>query len=235
MLLNLQPLLFAQLHSPFFHRVLASDASELAAGVVASPLSFDLQRRIEPFCSSRRMAALQTQLTGKATEAILCRSIDGSAGEDDLGALHRLAECGSFPPSIPDVSSLRSCVAGFADFYSAVSSSRWSTLISFPWRDDSEHINALELRAALLAVHWCLSFPSSLNSRVFLLLDSSVALFSLWKGRSSSPPLLFVLRKISALLLAGGISLLCGWIPSEVNPADGPSRQVQQKALVRSC
>lgn len=225
MLLGLQPLLFAQLRSPFFHRVIASDASEFAAGVVATPLSVDLQTRIEPFCSSRRMAALQTQLNGEAL-------MDGSAAEDDLGALDRLAECGS--PSAPDVVSLRSCVAGFADFYSSVSSSRWSTIISSRWRDDSEHINALELRAALLAVHWCLSFPSSLNRRVFLLLDSSVALFSLWKGRSSSPSLLFILRKISALLLAGGVSLLCGWIPSEVNPADGPSRQVQ-KALVRSC
>jgi hypothetical protein len=63
-----------------------------------------------------------------------------------------------------------------------------------------------------------------LSRRVFLLLDSSVAFFSLWKGRSSSPALLLVLRKISALLLAGGLSLLPGWIPSAVNPADAPSR-----------
>jgi len=59
---------------------------------------------------------------------------------------------------------------------------------------------------------------------VFLLLDSTVAFFSLWKGRSSSPGLLLVLRKISALLLAGGLSLQPGWVPSAVNPADAPSR-----------
>ena len=99
----------------------------------------------------------------------------------------------------------------------------WRTIVSTPWAG-VEHINVLELRAALLAVHWVLSYPSALNSRVLLLLDSTVAFFSLWKGRSSSPQLLLVLRKISALLLAGGLSLLPGWVPSAVNPADAPSR-----------
>jgi len=114
-------------------------------------------------------------------------------------------------------------VGFFQQFYSSVTAARWSTLVSTAWRE-SEHINALELRAALLAVHWALSFPSALGRRVYLLLDSTVALFSLWKGRSSSPQLLLILRKISALLLAGGVSLLCGWVPSAVNPADAPSR-----------
>jgi hypothetical protein len=113
--------------------------------------------------------------------------------------------------------------AAFDAFYEDVQSAPWRTLISKEWKDE-EHINTLELRAALLAVHWVLSYPSSLNSRVYLLLDSTVSFFSLWKGRSSSPSLLLVLRKISSLLLASGLSLLPGWLPSAVNPADGPSR-----------
>jgi hypothetical protein len=104
-----------------------------------------------------------------------------------------------------------------------VSDAPWRTIASKAWLGP-EHINALELRAALIAVHWALSYPSALCSRVYLLLDSAVAFFSLWKGRSSSPSLLLVLRKISALLLAGGLSLLPGWVPSAVNPADAPSR-----------
>ena len=111
----------------------------------------------------------------------------------------------------------------FDAFYDTVASVPWRTIVSAPWCGD-EHINVLELRAALLAVHWVLSYPSALSSRVFLLLDSSVAFFSLWKGRSSSPALLMVLRKMSALLLAGGLSLLPGWVPSKANPADAPSR-----------
>jgi hypothetical protein len=54
--------------------------------------------------------------------------------------------------------------------------------------------------------------------------DSTVAFFSLWKGRSSSAPLLLILRQIAALLLASGLSLCVGWLPSEINPADKPSR-----------
>jgi hypothetical protein len=111
----------------------------------------------------------------------------------------------------------------FSAFYSAVAAAPWRTIISKPWSGE-EHINTLELRAALLAVHWCLSYPSALSSRIYLLLDSTVAFFALWKGRSSSPKMITVIRKINALLLAGGLSLLPGWIPSELNPADGPSR-----------
>ena len=127
-----------------------------------------------------------------------------------------------------EIASARACLAHFEEDYSALMSAPWSTLISRRWRSE-EHINVLELRSALLAVHWALSLPSALGRRVYLLLDSAVALFSLWKGRSSSTPLLLVLRKIGAVLLAGGVSLLCGWVPSAVNPADGPSRQCSEE------
>ena len=111
----------------------------------------------------------------------------------------------------------------FAAFNLLLWSSEGRTIVSKRWEGE-EHINVLELRAVLLAVHHVLSYRSSLCSRVFVLLDSTVAFFSAWKGRSSSPALLLVLRKIAAALLASGVALLPGWIPSEVNPADEPSR-----------
>jgi hypothetical protein len=206
MLLALLPLLFAHLRQPMFHRVLASDASELAAGVVATPLTPDLHARLWPLCSTRHFAALQTQINSDATRLALSQGHVPS----------HLQHAG-------DADALQSGMRTFQRLYDTVTSCRWSTLVSKAWRAD-EHINVLELRAALLAVHWALSFPSALCSRVYLLLDSTVALFSLWKGRSSSGPLLLVLRRMSALLLAGGVSLLCGWLPSQVNPADAPSR-----------
>lgn len=203
MLLGLLPLLHARLDAPLFHRAIASDASELAAGVVATPLTPDLHRRLWPLCSTRRHAVLQTQLQSDSAANPLhsSRLLLSAAQRAELS------------------------IAGdvFHSFYDDVSDARWSTIVSKAWRDP-EHINALELRAVLLAVHWVLSFPSSLTRRVFLLVDSTVAFFSLWKGRSSSPQLLLILRKIGALLLASGVSLLPGWVPSEVNPADNPSR-----------
>jgi len=202
MLLSLLPLLEAHLDAPFFHRAIASDASELAGGVVATTLTPQLATDLWPLCSNRHHAVRQAQ-----SNALRVRSEDSAA--------HLLA--------IELLGLSASDAAGFDAFYTTVEAAPWRTIVSTPWLGE-EHINVLELRAALLAVHWVLSHPSSLSSRVFLLLDSTVAFFSLWKGRSSSPGLLLVLRKISALLLAGGLSLLPGWVPSAVNPADAPSR-----------
>lgn len=199
MLLSLLPLMEAHLDAPFFHRAIASDASELAGGVVTAALSSELRDQLWPLCSSRHHAVRQT-----LTNALHARS----------GVEHCATQLLRLPGSD---------VARFDAFYSTVDTAPWRTIVSVPWSGE-EHINVLELRAALLAVHWVLSYPSALTSRVLLLLDSTVAFFSLWKGRSSSPQLLLVLRKISALLLAGGLSLLPGWVPSAVNPADAPSR-----------
>ena len=68
-------------------------------------------------------------------------------------------------------------------------------------------------------------YPSVMSTRVLLLTDSLVTLYTLWKGRSSSPDLLLALRKAQALVLAGGITLMIGWVPSILNPADEPSRR----------
>jgi hypothetical protein len=107
--------------------------------------------------------------------------------------------------------------------YNFISTSRWSTIMSYPWRYD-EHINTLELRALLSAIRWSLSYPSSITSRVICMLDSSVCVFAVRKGRSSAPTIGPVMRQLSAMLLASGMSLLPIWIPSEWNPADAPSR-----------
>ena len=207
MLLSLLPLLHARLDSPNFSRAIASDASELAGGVVVTPLTPALHSQLWPLCSSRHHAVKQSKLN-----AARKRSAHPLASPQ----LHAA-------PLQPDLSA--SAAATFDSFYDVVGAASWRTIVSKPWVA-YEHINALELRAALLAVHWVLSHPSSLNSRVYLLLDSTVSFFSLWKGRSSSPQLLLILRKISALLLAGGLSLLPGWVPSAVNPADAPSRSI---------
>jgi len=211
-LVGLVPLLRAQLDSPLNSHVVATDASCVGGGVVSTPLTRSMRRHLWPMCSSKRHIYLQTLL---------------SSDNESINPLAVLQSSDSL--SLFDSSSLSQLIDvndSFESFYSSVRRPAWSTIISHRWSDPSEHINSLELRAVLLAVHWLLSFPSSHSSRVFLLVDSTVACYSLWKGRSSSPRLLIVLRKISALLLASGVGLLPGWIPSEVNPADEPSRHI---------
>jgi hypothetical protein len=102
----------------------------------------------------------------------------------------------------------------------------WSTIVSSPWTKGEEHINSYELRSATTAIRWALSFPQSVpHRRLLLVSDSQVAVGCLTKGRSSSHILLRRLRTISSLLLSSGLRLFCRWIPTEINPADEPSRR----------
>jgi hypothetical protein len=209
-LIGILPLLEVRLDTPMFPRALATDASSFGGGIVSTPFTPELHRQYWPLCSSRRVASTQVTLHS----------------ESNLAAVRTLAAAA--PGAAGDSTAVEDALASFSNFYSHIESSPWSTILSVRWRDMEEHINSLELRAVLLAAHWLLSFPSSHRSRVYLLIDSTVAFYSLWKGRSSSVPLLRILRQISALLLAGDLHLLPGWVPSEVNPADGPSRLLAQ-------
>lgn len=202
-LMNLLPLLQCRLNSAVFERVVATDASPMGAGVVCTRLGSDDADSYWPMCSTRRTAVLQACLHCETqANPLLSSGLTLTATERQ-----QLLETSHW----------------YEEFYTRVLSRRWSTIISKPWRD-MEHINALELRAVSLAVHWILSYPSSLHHRVYLFVDSTVAFFSLWKGRSSSGPLLLILRQIAALLLASDLLLCVGWLPSEINPADKPSR-----------
>jgi len=101
--------------------------------------------------------------------------------------------------------------------------SQWKTIISSAWKRQ-EHINVLEVRAVLTAVKWVLSYPRSICNRVAILCDSTVTVSSITKGRSSSPLLLPRLRRLASYVLGSGLRLVLFWIPSELNPADRPSR-----------
>ena len=99
----------------------------------------------------------------------------------------------------------------------------WTTIISHRWRWTHEHINVLEMRAILLSLVWLVSCRV-LHRCTPLLTDSMVCLGVLNKGRTSSPTLSRVHSVIAALCLGANIVLMPTHIPSELNPADGPSR-----------
>ena len=99
----------------------------------------------------------------------------------------------------------------------------WKTAISAEWQLE-EHINVLELRAFLAAVRWRTRSAEAIGSKNLYLLDSHVAIGALQKGRSPKPQLLRIVRKISALCLASSHVNLLGYIRTDINPADKPSR-----------
>lgn len=100
---------------------------------------------------------------------------------------------------------------------------RWRTRYSKRWSDNFEHINALELRAVVMALRMTIRGHNS-GMRVLGLVDSTVVVAAVSKGRSSSFVLLRQLRRLTALCLAYDVRLYLRWVCTESNPADAPSR-----------
>ena len=100
----------------------------------------------------------------------------------------------------------------------------WKIGISTRWRLLGEHINVLECRAYLLAPRWRFRDRVNVGKRFIHMVDSQVTLFACVKGRSSSSRLRRVLCKINAYVLAGHGLPLLGYVKTDWNPADKPSR-----------
>ncbi len=62
------------------------------------------------------------------------------------------------------------------------------------------------------------------DRRFLVFSDSAVTLGAWRKMRSRSFPLLRLLRQLASVSLGLGIQLVGRWIPTDINPADGPSR-----------
>ena len=99
----------------------------------------------------------------------------------------------------------------------------WRHCRAFRWKR-SEHINLLELRAALHAVQWRCRRASYRDFRTMLLIDNQAILAVIAKGRSSSKKVNNLLRRLAALCCTLNIYLLVCWVDTVDNPADEASR-----------
>ena len=99
----------------------------------------------------------------------------------------------------------------------------WKVCGRFKWKRQ-EPIPVLESRASLFAVKHLLRSCHSFNKRHLILSDSISAVCALDRGRGRSFKMRRVTQQIGALILASNTSFSYRWIPSEWNPADGPSR-----------
>ena len=101
-----------------------------------------------------------------------------------------------------------------------------SSSIRFP-----QHINVLEARAQFIAIRIALSNPDSWGKRLQLFGDSMVVVGATHTGRSSSIPLNTIMRKAAPWLLVTRSQLYQGYIRTESNPADAPSRPKAKGAI----
>ena len=101
---------------------------------------------------------------------------------------------------------------------------RWRVVAGWQWSLSKEHINSLELRAILTALKCRIEHQHHFNVRLIHLTDSLVCLHCLTRGRSSSRRLRRTMSRINALLLASNAQPLWGYVHTDQNPADKPSR-----------
>eukprot|EP00435_Cladocopium_sp_Y103_P022795 s2181_g5.t1 len=106
----------------------------------------------------------------------------------------------------------------------------WKVLMSYKWKSTG-HINALEAIAILDLLRKLGRNKSNHFQRTLLLVDNTTVVGILAKGRTTSTTLRGPLRRATAVLVATGTRLVVAWVKSEWNPADGPSRWVQRRAV----
>lgn len=101
---------------------------------------------------------------------------------------------------------------------------RWKVVSGWAWKDQPEHINALEMRAILTTLQWRIGHCGLVRKRFIHLTDSLVCLHALTRGRSSSKKLRRTVSRINALMLVSSCQGVWAYVHTDQNPADRPSR-----------
>lgn len=108
--------------------------------------------------------------------------------------------------------------------------SLWKTVLMGKWRSH-EHITLKEGRALIICLRRLSRSSHSRNKKHVILVDNFSLALAVSKGRAKNFRLLRITQQVAALSLAAGLGLRLRWLPSELNPADGPSRgQIQPGA-----
>jgi hypothetical protein len=206
----LAPLMRCNLRRQNWTKLLATDASMQGTGMVSTRLTPSLLSALWP-----GMIHHDCSLLPSVTVPASSSRQSGQLEWPSLSALQPIMEHRRTHVDTAQVQHTASRL---------ISSSVWSTVIARPWRYQ-QHINELELQSLITSVRWALSHPNATHSQLLVLVDSSTAHYGVAKGRSGSPHLLSLLRRYSALVLAGDVAVLSGWVPSALNPADDASRK----------
>ena len=99
----------------------------------------------------------------------------------------------------------------------------WTRVDSTPW-SRAEPIVVLEGRAIVWTVQHLARAVRNHGCRHLLISDSMTSVLALTKGRGGSRAMNRICRQVACLALACNMQLYYRWCPSELNPADGPSR-----------
>ena len=99
----------------------------------------------------------------------------------------------------------------------------WKVCGRYKWKR-AEPFPVLEARASLFAIKHAARNIECFGKRLLVLSDSISAVCALDKGRGRSFKMRRVSQQVAAMCLGANLQVCYRWLPSEWNPADGPSR-----------
>lgn len=206
------PLLFGDIKRPWSTTVSCTDASPEGFGIVEREMNVgDIQS----------MGSWNERWRFKRLPVSSWRPRDRALGKDvfsDISTARRPEALGEQShefvedPLFPEIP------------HSILKPSDWKTAKIGRWQDTSEHITLKEGRCLLLCLRRLSRSSSHRNKKHLVLVDNLGLALAITKGRAHNYRLLRVCQQIGALSLVSNIGLKIRWIPSEVNPSDGPSR-----------
>ena len=214
------PLIWRDLAATWNTNVVAVDASDWGLGAVSANLPNDDVVELGKFSERWRFDFKHLSRPREHSFGIAIAADSQEAAAAAWAANE--AEAGSVLPPIQVVPPKR-----FDQIFTPLPFSTvdrtWKVCGRYRWKR-AEPIPVLEARASLFAIKHFLRSTSSVGKRVLILSDSISSVCALDNGRGRSFKMRRVSQQVAALTLGANLQPAYRWLPSEWNPADGPSR-----------
>ncbi|CAE7247208.1 unnamed protein product [Symbiodinium sp. CCMP2592] len=211
----LLPLFRFKINTGWSSDVVASDSSPWGVGVCHRQLDVGQVRSIGS-CSERWRFKFEDALQARE-RALQERTKPGQPEELISCVPHSTGKNNSFITSL-----------GFEEVpHDIMLRKHWCVAWSKPWEHEANILHT-EARALTWSVEHLLRANRCIQKRLLCFSDNLPLVLTATKGRRKSAHLNKQLRKLAALCLATGSKVHVRWVPSEINPADAPSRAFQQ-------
>eukprot|EP00435_Cladocopium_sp_Y103_P020803 s2513_g5.t1 len=206
------PLLVGDLRKPWSNTILCSDASPVGFGLVERELEGNKVQSIGAWNERWRYKRLPPDQWRPRQ-----RAVPGDVFSDQWTARRpdplqesglEYCENSSFPEVPPNV----------------LDPKDWKTAKIGIWNDQKQHITLKEGKAFILGVRRITRNSRLRGHKILYLVDNLALALAISKGRAHDFGMLRICQQYAALSLASNVFVRVRWVPSEFNPADGPSR-----------
>jgi hypothetical protein len=205
------PLLVADMKRPWSDVLTATDASPEGFGIVESCIEPGEARCLGAWSERFRFKRLPVEEWAPRKRAVP-RDVFGDVvtviGNSGLSTNEGFIDNSDFPEVSKDL----------------LNEEKWHTVKMGKWADRSDSITIKEGRALVIALRRLARSSVRRNKNHVILLDNLALSFAVTKGRAHNYSMLRILQQVGSLCLAARLGIFPRWVPSEFNPADGPSR-----------